>query len=167
MEYIIALVIFVLSVAVYKDARTNKIANPERWGVGVAFFIIIVLPLYLIRRKKLLGSSETYNRDANAWQKGKKEVSPIAAYTLMFALAFLAPAISFIKGELPSCDSIEVKSVLSDLLGGDDFSDTEQTSYERIAEIRHCNLTKSDRVFSYTVKWYSDKKDQFMVQFDN
>ncbi|EAS0140674.1 hypothetical protein NCQ93_004116 [Salmonella enterica] len=166
MEYIFAALIFALSVWVYKDARTRNIANPERWGVGTAFIFIIIAPLYFFKRKKLQGTSESYNKDDNVWQKNKKEVSPLGAYFLMFVLAFLAPAIGFFKGDLPACDSIEVHSVLNDLLNGATFSDAAQIDYDRFGEIRHCNMTTSDRVFSYTVKWYSDKKEQFVVQFE-
>lgn len=166
MEYIFAALIFLLSVWVYKDARSRNIANPERWGVGTSFIFIVVAPLYFFRRKKLQGTADTYNRDDNVWQKDKKEPSAWGAYLLMFVLAFLAPAIGFVKGDLPACDSSDVHSVLNKLLNGADFSDTEQINYEKLSEIRHCNLTTSDRVFSYTIKWYSDKKDQFVVEFD-
>lgn len=52
MEFLVALIIFGLSVAVYKDALAKNIARPARWGIGVAFIFIIFLPLYLFKRKK-------------------------------------------------------------------------------------------------------------------
>lgn len=166
MEFLFALIIFGVAVAIYKDAIAKKIANPARWGIGTALIFFIIIPLYLFKRKKLVGSALSENEVAEGIQGGKN-VSPFAAYALMFILAFLAPAISFYKGELPNCDSSEVHGVVSDLLHGEKFSEPAQMSYDRINEVRHCNLTVSDRVFSYTVKWYSEAKDQFVVQFDN
>lgn len=166
MEFLFALIIFGVSVAIYKDAIANKIARPARWGIGTAFIFFIVIPLYLFKRKKLAGSALSEDEVTEGIQGGKN-VSPFAVYALMFVLAFLAPAISFYKGDLPNCDSSEVHSVLSDLLHGENFSEPAQMSYDKINETRHCNLTVSGRVFSYTVKWYSEAKDQFVVQFDN
>lgn len=166
MEFLIALIIFGASVAVYKDAITNNIARPARWGIGSAFIFFIVIPLYLFKRKKLIGSALSESDDASSVQGGKN-VSPLSVYVLMFIFAFIAPVINFYKGDLPGCDSSDVHSVLTELLNGEKFSEPAQMSYDRVNAVRHCNLTVSDRVFSYTVKWYSEEKDQFVVQFEN
>ncbi|EOC1121557.1 hypothetical protein AAAW43_003341 [Cronobacter sakazakii] len=71
MEFLIALIIFGASVAVYKDAITNNIARPARWGIGSAFIFFIVIPLYLFKRKKLIGSALSESDDASSVQGGK------------------------------------------------------------------------------------------------
>ncbi|MCL0587560.1 hypothetical protein [Klebsiella pneumoniae] len=165
MEFLVALIIFGLSVAVYKDALAKNIARPARWGIGVAFIFIIFLPLYLFKRKKIAGSALEIT-DAPGIHGGKN-LNPLAAYILMFVLSFIGPFLGFVKGDLPGCNSPEVASVITKLLSGQQFSDAAQVSYDKVDEIRHCNLTTSEQVFSYTVKWYSEDKDQFVVKFDN
>jgi hypothetical protein len=45
MEFMIALIIFGISVAVYKDAQAKQISRPARWGIGVSLLFIIILPV--------------------------------------------------------------------------------------------------------------------------
>ena len=165
MEFMIALIIFGISVAVYKDAQAKQISRPARWGIGVSLLFIIILPLYLFKRNKIAGSGEVLT-EAEGIQGGKN-LKPVGAYALMFVLSFLAPLLGFFKGELPECNSPEVANVITDLLNGQQFSNAAQVSYDKIDEVRHCNLTTADHVFSYTVKWYSEDKDQFVVKFEN
>ncbi|MBN3237688.1 hypothetical protein H5A46_10085 [Pectobacterium versatile] len=163
MEFLIGLIIFGASVAIYRDAVSNEIANPIRWGVGSAFIFIIVIPIYLFKRKKIIGSAKAY---ALAQHNSQRQIAPSGAYFLMFIVAFIAPVWGFLKGDLPACDSRDVAVVITKLLDGAKYAAPAQVSYDRVAEVRNCNLTMSDRVFSYTVSWYSDSKDQFVVQFN-
>lgn len=138
-NFVISIVIFIVAFAVYKDAKKNKINGAAKWGIGVSFIWFLILPIYLFKRKKLIkeaanGSEISDNGDGNP-------ISPFAATILMFVLSFSVFFIGFYKGELPSCESPEVTDVVSKLLSSHDFSDQAQTSYEKISEIRHCNLT--------------------------
>ncbi|WP_405424353.1 hypothetical protein [Pantoea stewartii] len=161
---IICTLIFAAAVYVYRDARKHNIELASRWGVGVAVVWILVLPLYLFKRKKLIKEAQQDASDTDL-SGNEKSKSPIAIFSLMFICSFLVFFVGFFKGDLPGCSSPEVTDVVSKLLHTRDFSNQAQGSYEKISEIRHCNLTMNGNVYSYTVTWYSEDKDNFLVKF--
>lgn len=163
-NFVISIVIFIVAIAVYKDAKKHEIDSAAKWGVGVSFIWFAILPVYLFKRKKMI--KEAARESEVPGKRDEKPISPLAATILMFVLSFSVFFIGLYKGELPSCESPEVTDVVAKLLNTRDFSDQAQTSYEKISEIRHCNLTMNGNVFPYTVSWYSESKDNFVVQFN-
>lgn len=163
-NFVISIVIFIVAIAVYKDAKNHAINGAAKWGVGVSFIWFAILPIYLFKRKKMI--KEAVSDSEINGTLDEKPISPFAATALMFVLSFSVFFIGLYKGELPSCESAEVSDVVAKLLNSRDFSDQAQTSYEKISEIRHCNLTMNGNVFPYTVSWYSEAKDNFVVQFN-
>ncbi|EOI6423996.1 hypothetical protein ACMU9U_000861 [Yersinia enterocolitica] len=165
MVFVICLLIFIGAFWVMKDAYNNQLDSPVKWGIGVAFIWIIFLPLYLIRRKKLIANQQMVNNASSSLNEPRQtNLWPGIIITLL--VAFIPYGLSIINGELPKCDATEVNDVLTDLLPGVDFSNPAQYDYEKMSEIRHCNLTIDNRIHSFTVKWYSDAKEQFVVKFD-
>jgi hypothetical protein len=58
MEFMIALIIFGISVAVYKDAQAKQISRPARWGIG-DLYSLLSFYLYLFKRNKIAGSEKS------------------------------------------------------------------------------------------------------------
>jgi len=163
MELCFGIIFFISAIYVFNDACKRKIPTALRWAVGTALIWIAVFPLYFILRKKLNSSENLSGGEENENTKTNK----LACYGMLFVLSFAMYGINFYRGWLPNCGSHEVRHVLSDLLDNAEFSNPAQNSYERINEIRHCNITIADRIYSYTVTWYSEAKDRFIVKFDN
>lgn len=157
MQFFIGVVFFISSAYVFHDANKRKISNQLGWAAGTALLWPIVLPLYFFKRKKLTDTVVT-EENKNSHVKG---------YALLFVLSFGMYAVNFYNGWLPDCDSSKVHGVLSNILDTREFTDTAQQSYERINEVRHCNLSMSGRIYSYTVRWYSEDKNRFLVQMAN
>lgn len=167
MELCFGIVFFISAIYVFNDASKRKIPTALRWAVGTALIWIVVFPLYFILRKKLNSAENSNESEKNVWESGNKTPNKLACYAMLFVLSFAMYGINFYRGWLPSCDSTELRHVLSDLLDKAEFSNPAQNSYEKINEIRHCNITISDRIYSYTVTWYSEAKDRFIVKFDS
>lgn len=163
-NFVISILIFVVAISVYKDAKSHAINGAAKWGVGVAFIWFAILPIYLFKRKEMI--KEVTSESEVTDKMDEKSISPFAATALMLVLSFTVFFIGLYKGDLPSCESPEVTDVVTELLSSRDFSDQAQTSYEKLSEIRHCNLTMNGNVLPYTVSWYSEAKDNFVVQFN-
>lgn len=157
MQLFFGIVFFISSAYVFHDANKRKISNQLGWAAGTALLWPIVMPLYFFKRKKL---TDTVVTTENRHSQPK-------AYALLFILSFGLYAVNFYNGWLPDCDSAKVQGVLTSILDDQSFTDTAQQSYERFSEVRHCNLSMSGRIYSYTVRWYSEDKDRFLVQMAN
>ncbi|EMG3143395.1 hypothetical protein RHR88_000422 [Klebsiella pneumoniae] len=93
MEHVATIVFWVffsivVSIYVYRDAMSKRIAYPERWGVGVALSFFIFLPLYLVVRKDFQGTDD----ELNDWHSGYRDANPVLVYAVIFILSLLAPA---------------------------------------------------------------------------
>jgi hypothetical protein len=52
-------IIFIISIIlVYKDAKYLGAKNPESWAIGVLLLWIIILPMYIFKRKSLANQEE-------------------------------------------------------------------------------------------------------------
>ena len=164
----IHLFVFFCAIWVMTDATKNGITLPSRWGFGTVALWFIVFPAYLFKRKRLIKEaqqlSSTSEPDVNVWTKDKKEPSKFVSYLVIFAIAAGSYTYWLSKGELPSCSSAEVAGVLDKLVNGAPYSKQAQESYETISEIRHCNMMVYEQIVTYTVSWYSEKKDQIIVR---
>ena len=69
----------VVPIYVYRDATNNKIAYPERWGVGVALSLCILLPLYLVIRLYFRGTDD----ELNGWHAGYRDANPVLVYAVI------------------------------------------------------------------------------------
>ena len=98
MEFLIALIIFGASVAVYKDAIANNIARPARWGIGSAFIFFIVIPLYLFKRKKLIGSALPKWTDSIISSMWRRKAAP--AYAKRSRIRFTADMSTTMRGTM-------------------------------------------------------------------
>ncbi|OVZ95229.1 hypothetical protein CBW58_00245 [Yersinia frederiksenii] len=173
MELIPSLILLASSLWVMKDAHDNHLNHPVRWGIGTAFLWIIVLPIYLIKRKKLIveqrmrnEASSSLNDRVTIWGTEKDSTNLWAGGAFISIVAFAPYVWAVWSGELPKCNSSDVHEVLTQLLPDTAFSNPAQYDYERTNEIRHCNLTIENGIHSFTVKWYSDAREKFVVRFD-
>lgn len=96
MEHVATIVFWVffslvVSIYVYRDAMNNKIAYPERWGVGVALSFFIFLPLYVVIRKDFRGTED----ELSEWHAGYRDANPVLVYAVIFILSLLGPASYF------------------------------------------------------------------------
>ncbi|ENZ7751383.1 hypothetical protein ACG9HF_004235 [Klebsiella pneumoniae] len=80
----------VVPIYVYRDAMNNKIAYPERWGVGVAFSLCILLPLYLVIRIHFRGTDD----ELNEWYAGYRDANPVLVYAVII-LSSLSGLVSY------------------------------------------------------------------------
>ncbi|WP_057617632.1 hypothetical protein [Yersinia frederiksenii] len=173
MELIPSVILLVSALWVMKDAHNNQLNHPVRWGIGTAILWIIVLPIYLIKRKKLIteqkmrnGAISSLNDRSTIWGTEKDSTNLWAGGAFIFIAAFAPYAWGVWNGALPKCDSSDVDKVLTQLLPNTVFSNPAQYDYERINEVRHCNLTIDNGIHSFTVKWYSDTREEFVVKFE-
>ncbi|ELI8022861.1 hypothetical protein RSF09_003893 [Yersinia enterocolitica] len=173
MELIPSLILLVSALWVMKDAHNNYLNHPVRWGIGTAILWIIVLPIYLIKRKKLITEQKMRNEAISSLNdrpnicEGEKDSTNLwAGGAVIFIAAFAPYAWGVWNGELPKCDSSDVHGLLTQLLPDTTFSNPAQYDYERMNEVRHCNLTIDNGIRSFTVKWYSDAREEFVVKFE-
>ncbi|EOI6869287.1 hypothetical protein ACMVR4_000652 [Yersinia enterocolitica] len=173
MELIFSLILLISALWVMKDAHNNRLNHPIRWGIGTVLLWIIVLPIYLIKRKKLIAEQRTKNEGTsslndkkNVWEREVGSTNLWAGGIVIFIVAFAPYAWQVWNGELPKCDSSDVHGLLTQLLPDTAFSNPAQYDYERMNEVRHCNLTIDNGIRSFTVKWYSDAREEFVVKFE-
>ncbi len=167
MEFSFGVIFFISAIYVFIDASKRNIPTALRWSILTALVWLLAFPFYLIVRKKLKTNNIPSDVGGDVEINSNNAPYRPAIYALLFVLSFAMYGVNFYRGWLPSCDSKEVHSVLKDLLDNAAFSNPAQNSYEKLNEIRHCNITLADRIYSYTVTWYSESKDRFIVKFDN
>lgn len=151
------------------DSSKNKLQSPVAWGISTLFIWIIALPVYLFKRKKMVVNAKRFYEsgvDDTDWHINKRQTPTWVGYVLVitFSVGYYSWGLS--KGGLPQCDSNEVAKLLSKMVDGDSISNQAQYSYEMFNEVRHCNVVVNGAPRSFTVKWYSEDKDQFLVKFD-
>ncbi|OCJ24589.1 hypothetical protein [Serratia sp. 14-2641] len=169
MNLAISIIVCFSALWVIYDASKNKLQSPVAWGLSILFLWFIALPVYLFKRKKMIVNATGFHESGvedNAWHLNKRQTPAWVGYALVIAFSVGYYSWNLSKGELPLCESKEVAEVLSKIVDGDSISNPAQYSYEMFNEVRHCNLMINDTPRSFTVKWYSEDKDQFLVKFD-
>lgn len=161
MTLLIGLLVLACAVWVLFDSHKKGARNPAGWAVFVAVIWFVALPYYLYKRNKL-EPAEQAPSPANRW----------------WGLAVVIVIVGWITAindfddrrkadALPACDAPEVVEVLGKLLNGMAVTNPAQRpESEEYGIVRLCNATVADRILPYRVTWYSNDKDQFVVNLE-
>ncbi|HHR6139919.1 TPA: hypothetical protein ACS72N_000153 [Providencia alcalifaciens] len=69
--------------------------------------------------------------------------------------------------ELPECNSAKVLNTLNKMVSPHiKIKNPEQYYLDPDGLTRFCRVTLNDSIYSYTVNWYSEKKDKIIVSFE-
>lgn len=83
------------------------------------------------------------------------------------AMAFyVSPFYDKLIGDLPECDAPEVQKMLTNIYPLSTLKDIEQYNNEKLKGIRYCRVTADGHISSFTISWYGDKHDKFVVKKD-
>ena len=153
MSFYIAILVFVGSLWVFGDATKKGARTPHGWALLSVLLFPIGFPLWLYKRRGMEPSSE------------QKTVSPWIMIPLMLAICFWQPIQFFRDGSLAKCDAADVTAVLEKMVGTS-VSHQSQRKYDAWQEVRSCSAVVNGFVAHYNVSWYSDAKDQFVVNLE-
>jgi hypothetical protein len=142
---------------------TSNSPHPVKITFGCLILWIFCFPYYLIRRNSFIKSAQEHPQET-IMVKGHYVALVIGvAIVIFFALK------GFNEGEVPQCGSDEVKSAATKILNNSGIKGTikgvEQVSYDPFEERRACRgIDSSEQIRDFTVQWYSEKKERFLVQ---
>jgi hypothetical protein len=185
---IVILIVVITSVWIYLDATKNKIgeiANDKSmfnlsaggWVAGALLLWIVVFPAYLIKRKSLIEKAKGFPIEV----KGRilKTVLLASIGFVIIILIAVPSYISYIKGNLPACDSPEVVSLAEKVIKNSpvikllglqikSISIPAERSYDPDTEKRICRAILSssvgDEAIQYSVEWHNKDKNMIWVE---
>lgn len=183
-EVFVWAMIFVTAICIYADATANKIGKiPGRrslinnsagvWAIGIIMLWIVVLPLYLIKRGKLIELAKENPVSAN--NRGGIIALMSIIGSIWIAILWAGPTGS----ELPLCDSADANQVLSQIINSQPESiksgmryvavnGIQERGYNPTDDIRVCTgtlvTTGGELPVQFNVKWQDAKKGAFLVE---
>lgn len=180
--------IFVVAIGVYVDATANKIGKIQgkrslinnsagMWAIGIILLWIVVLPLYLIKRGKLIELAKENPVTAN----NRAGIIVLMSFIGCAWIALLWPVSTDTTTaiELPLCDSADTNQVLSQIVNSQPaavktglryvaVNDATERGYNPADAIRVCSgslvTTGGEIPIQFNVKWQDATAGAFQIE---
>lgn len=185
-DVLIWAMIFATAIGIYIDATANKIGKiPGKrsltnnsaglWATGAIILWIVVFPLYLIKRGKLI----TLAKETPVTANNRGGIIVLLSFIGFVWVALLWIGTTATANELPLCDSVETNNVLSQIINTQTDSiktglrfvsvnGATERGYNPVDGIRACagNLvtTGGELPIHYNVKWSDATAGAFIVE---
>lgn len=187
-EVVVWAIIFITAISIYVDATANKIGKiPGKrsiinnsaglWATGTILLWIVVFPLYLIKRGKLIELAKENPVTAN----NRTGIIVLMSFIgcAWIALTWIGSTGTATGFELPLCDSADTNNVLSQIINSQPTSvqtglryvgvnDVTERAYNTAEAIRVCSgtlvTTGGELPIQFNVIWGDAATGAFKVQ---